>query len=137
MSNWDDEFDGNDDVSPMEDDAYERDSDSDLPLMGWITLNDLSGDSFSDDEDIDDEDDDLEEWDKWGDEQGAYMERVCVICGDEFDTRSLRSGSQWRNRCNECNDFDDVKQTIHEQTRALIEGQSADRERQRKAQRSQ
>jgi hypothetical protein len=52
----------------MEDDAYERDSDSDLPLMGWITLNDLSGDSFSDDEDIDDDEDDLEEWDKWGDE---------------------------------------------------------------------
>jgi len=61
------------------------------------------------------------------------VERVCAVCGDEFDTRYLRSGAQWRNRCNDCNDFDDVKQTIHEQTRSLIDGGSAERERQRRA----
>ena len=126
MSRFDDFDDEIDDVTPAEDDAYD---DDEMPLMGMISLNDLSGDEFSDDEALDDEDDGIEEWDSWGDEQ---MERVCVICGDEFDPRSLRSGSQWRNRCNECNEFDDVKPTIHEQTRSLIEGVSAERERQRR-----
>lgn len=62
-------FDDMDDVTTMEDDAYEQmDEDESDPLMGWITLRDLSGDDFSDDEELDDEREDMDEWDDWGDE---------------------------------------------------------------------
>jgi hypothetical protein len=57
-----------DDVSPMEDDAYEQVEDEDeSPLMGWISYDSLSGsDDFSDDEMLDDRDNEMDEWDDWG-----------------------------------------------------------------------
>lgn len=74
---WDNEF---DDVSPMEDDAYEQneyeDEDDGAPLIigwlnyDWLNYDNLSGsDDFSDNESLeDDNEDDIEEWDRWSDE---------------------------------------------------------------------
>jgi hypothetical protein len=57
MSNFDDEFDGDD---GLDDTVCEND---DNILMGWITYDTLSGsDDFSDDEAGDDEGDDMDEW---------------------------------------------------------------------------
>ena len=52
--------------------------------------------------------------------------KTCADCGDEFDQRGLIRGAQWRNKCNHCNDFNDVKETIQEQTRAIVEGTMAE-----------
>ena len=52
--------------------------------------------------------------------------KICADCGDEFDQKNLIRGAQWRNKCNHCNDFNDVKETIQEQTRAIVEGTMAE-----------
>ena len=52
--------------------------------------------------------------------------KTCADCGDEFDQRGLIRGAQWRNKCNHCNDFDDVKETIQSQTMQIVNGQMAE-----------
>lgn len=53
--------------------------------------------------------------------------RTCAECGDDFNTASLSRGFLWANRCNDCNEFGDTgRQTIQEQTRAIVEGTMAE-----------
>lgn len=69
---WDNEFDN---VSPMEDDAYEQgyedDDDGEPLIIGWLNYDNMSGsDEFPDDESLDDdnEGEDMDEWESWSDE---------------------------------------------------------------------
>ena len=67
------DFDDFDDVSPMEDDAYETDECEETDtLIGWLTLDRLGdgrdGDN-SDDEYVEEEDDGMDEWDSWPEDE--------------------------------------------------------------------
>lgn len=62
-----------DDVSPMEDDAYETsEREESDELIGWLTLGrlgDVPDKDNSDDEYVEEEDDGMNEWDSWPEDQ--------------------------------------------------------------------
>ena len=68
-------------------------------------------------------------------------DKICRICGDEFNPRARVPGFQWADRCNDCNEYsDEGRDTIQAQTERMVRGEMArsmermQAERRRKAQ---